>query len=79
MQTIFKVGDLPDIYKYDEIFVCDDGEWMKAYFLVIIVGFHAYISASFEKDGEPHLFNGFALENPLINPDTPIYKAEDYI
>lgn len=70
---------MPELDKYDEIFVYHNADWMKAYFLVIIAGYDYYISASFEKDGQPYLFDEFALENPLINPNTPIYKAEDYI
>lgn len=54
-----------------------DPSWRTGFFCNLKAGkFTAYI---YKEKCDLTQGEFLALENPLINPDTPIYKAEDYI
>lgn len=56
----------------------DEGvEWKIGYFVQVANNKFSFRNS--KKDKVCSIGVLLALENPLLNPDTPIYKAEDYI
>ena len=63
---------------YSRVF--SDHHWIWVTCFYLDYNYLNHFVCSYEGlNGTTHFMSNMALENPLLHPDTPIYKAEDYV